>query len=433
MLSQNQRNTYFLFPPTSIDQKIRIFLGCAFFLIVAFLLIIRLSEPIEFTLQKDSDQYNQTAIHLATDHFYSLDGLQAYDEREPGYSFFLAGIYSVFGLSNRMAVFVVQAFLFFVLALVAVRAVDKELSIRIGTIFFGFLLLYPSVFHSIFSFYRESFLLSLFLLLFSLILFHLRSPSFMYSALMSIVLGLIALTNYAFFLLPFFLAGFLWFQPINKKYLLLIILIPAIFLGSWSMRNFIQTGYFRVIGEQRQSVMWYAKSEQAQYVKGFEPFLCLWSEYISRDWSGRSPACSTAGLRHRILPPIEAAEANIFNAELTHQSQQTILAHLQNYVWFSMVDIIELHLPFVNGWGRLYNLLVSGATVILFVGWGFLLRRSWQRIHILCVVFIAYTILIYGITDAMPRFLMPVIFAYMLLSSIGYASVFKKLSSNSSC
>ena len=114
--------------------------------------------------------------------------------------------------------------------------------------------------------------------------------------------------------------------------------------------------------------------------------------------------------------------------------QQKILAHLPNFLWFSVFEVLELHLPYVDGWGRDYNILAAAATVILYIGClaacvSLMRRRSrWKRDYALLAVILVYTVLVFVLTDATPRYLMPVIFCYAAFAGIGYDRLLTLLS-----
>ena len=85
-----------------------------FTLLWAVLLPTRLVDPVTVTFQSDAREYSLGAVHLLQDGMYSLDGITSTAEREPGYSFFLASVYGIFGIENRIAVYFMQGLLYLI-------------------------------------------------------------------------------------------------------------------------------------------------------------------------------------------------------------------------------------------------------------------------------------------------------------------------------
>jgi hypothetical protein len=110
--------------------------------------------------------------------------------------------------------------------------------------------------------------------------------------------------------------------------------------------------------------------------------------------------------------------------------KQEILAHPIAYLWFSVFEVLELHLPYVDGWGHLYNVLATIGSALLYIGVLAGIPTLWRdrRLWIFPVIML-YTTLVFMLTDATPRYLMPVIFCYSVLSAIGYDRLLSRLSS----
>jgi hypothetical protein len=168
-------------------------------------------------------------------------------------------------------------------------------------------------------------------------------------------------------------------------------------------------------------LQWYVRGEQSETVHGLEPLKCLYAEYVSRDWTGRDPNCSFNAVWHRKWPQgfvgVEADRA------ISTEGQAKIRAHFGSYLWFSVFEVIELHLPFVDSWGEPYNVLALLSMLVLYAGavWSLVdLRRTalW-----LFPMLIGYVTGVFALTDAIPRYLLPVIFCYAVLAGIGYDRV----------
>lgn len=394
-------------------------LGCTLFylIIVGAVMPMALNLPSSDVFVSDAASYNAGAIHLAREGLYSVDGVHAYMEREPGFSLFLSFIYRVFGEENRFGIYLTQALLYLVASILFVSQLTRLANRRAAAICLVLLVSFPAVFHTIFSVNRESFILSMWLLLSAMLLQIAHLPSWKLSVTSGVLLGWLILAYMPFLFFPFFLLPIFWLYRIPWKYIVPLFCIPFILVLGWSWRNELQNGEFRPVGDLRTTVMWYARADQAQYLRGLEPFYCLWSEYISRNWDGRSPYCSTVAIFHRKWP---GGMALGNESEIAHESQARILRYFPYYLWFSVFEILELHIPFVDGTGYLYNRLAALGSAIIYAGIfvGFL--GTFQRRYVFLWIVAFYTVAVFSLTDATPRYIMPTIFAYIALAALSY-------------
>ena len=202
-----------------------------------------------------------------------------------------------------------------------------------------------------------------------------------------------------------------------------MLILPYALTMLWGVRNLQADGHFRFIDPDRTAVMWYVRGEQAERVTAWEAPKCLWSEYISRNWTGRSDACSFNGLMHAKWPdgkPLGTETA------IGKAGQAKILAHFPNYVAFSLWEVVEFHLPYVNGWGFLYNLSAAIGSLILYVGCILGLWTVRRKEFALFWLLIGYTVAVFVLTDATPRYLMPIVFCYAVVASVGYTAAFAR-------
>ncbi len=396
-----------------------------FLLIVLLLLPGRVGVPPEQTFLDDASQYHQAAVHVAREGFFSIDGVQPYAYREPGYSVFLGMVYIVAGIGNRAAIFLAQAALLLAAALFfASQLRHIGVSSRARTLFLALLLLQPSVFHVVFFVYRECFVLALMLLLAGALLQFHYSRSWSWAVACGVALAIISLTYLSFLFLPVALIAACWAYRWQPRFALAIIVLPYALVSLWGARNYAADGRFRLIDTDRTAVMWYVRGEQAQRVTGWEPARCLWAEYISRNWDGRSDACSFNSLMHAKWPqgkPLGTEDA------IAQAGKAKIRSHFANYAWFSAWEVVEFHLPYVNGWGRLYNMLAAVGSLVLYAGCILWLPHALRRDMWLFPLIAGYTVAVFVLTDATPRYLMPVIFCYALVASVGYTEAFTRL------
>lgn len=379
----------------------------------------RLSVPPSDTFSHDPGDYTSAAVHLVKESMYSTDGTHPFFEREPGYSVFLAAVYRIFGLENRLGIFLMQG----ILTLLAILLFTSELrrhvvGERIASTVLIFFVLLPSVYHTVFSAYRENFALILVLFFAASFLRLQRSPSVSAATLSGVLLGALLLTYIPFLFFPIFLIPLAWVLPIPKRHLLAVILIPYVFIVLWSGRNFLQEGGFRIAAPERTAIMIYVRGEQAEHIRGLEPFRCLFAEYISRNWEGRSAQCSFNGVMHGLVDSGRMSTET--PAMIAAGGKAKILQFFPYYLWFSMFEVIEFHLPYVNGWGFVYNALAALSMVMLYVGCLLALPSLRRREYAIFLLLIVYCTVIFSFTDATPRYLLPIIFCYAVIGAVGY-------------
>jgi len=384
--------------------------------------------PWELVFDSDAISYSIGAKNLLLHGFYSLDGLHPFMDREPMMSFFLVPIYAVFGIENAIVFSLIQAMIFFFSAWFFCDRFSKVVGSRAAGISFLLLLSSGSVFHTIISAYRECLALTL-LLIFSGVWLG-EKRGILTSALLGLILGLVILTYYSFVFFPAFLIGVWVFQKRSLKYLSILLAVCALTVSIWGFRNASYDGRFRIIDNRRAAVMWYVRGEQAERIHGLEALKCLYAEYISRNWDGLSSACSFNGLMHQRWP--EGADQETDYSGVAFAGQAKILAHPFSFLSFSIFEILELHFPFVGGgWSRMFNEYAALTQAVL--AFGFLVGIFFIRDKRLTVfvVFILYNTAVFILTDATPRYLLPVFFCYAVIAGIGYDVLLKKLTRHS--
>lgn len=390
----------------------------SYFFLVLIVAPALFSIPLPLFLSDDA-AYSGAAMHLLKQGFYSLDGIQPYMDREPGQSVFLAFVYAVFGVENPFGVFFVQSLLLYISSFIFSKSLGARFSQRVGGIAFFLLLTSGSILHTVFAAYRECLTLSLFLLFFTLY-FSLQKRVSVYKFFVaSLLMTGIILTYYSFIYLPVVIAVVLWIERYPKKYILLFLLFTYGCISFWSYRNYSTLGHFRVISDRRAHVCFFVRGEQALNIHGWEPARCLWAEYVSRDYSTVSPSCNFNTVMHRQWPHGFDLDADY--TEYGRIGKDRILAHPLSYFQFSLFEVLELHLPYVGGgWSRFFNIYALLTQGILFAGFlcGLLNLRD-QRLWIFAIILL-YNTLFFSLTDAIPRYLLPVYCCYVAIAAVGY-------------
>lgn len=369
----------------------------------------------------DASVYNLTARNFLQHYTYTLDGTTPYFGREPGYSVFLAFIYSMFGVQNTFAVFLAQVMIGTISTFIFTRELVHWLPKPSVQIFTWLLLLYPSVWVAHMSILRESITLSLFLISGNFLLRSLRNQKSKDAIWTGVLVGILILVDAPFFLLPFFILPFLYFYKIKLRTLCIITISCIVILLPWTVRNYTLTGSTCIAGCNRADLQWAVRGIQAKDLRGMEPMYCLYSEYISRNYDNRSPSCGFNAVMHRIFPTGFTGSAA--DAKLGAEGKQLIKENFVWYAWHSLFEVVELHLPNVNSWGFVYNSWLALYTCFVF--FGILLGiRHFYTIYWLLLAIVIYTIGIYTLSDAIPRYLIPILFCYCIFSSIGYYTYF---------
>lgn len=413
-----------LLSPVMLSRKILLTGALLYGALFALLLPTRLGDPLDLTFSSDASEYNAGAVHLLSSLMYSLDGMTPSVEREPGMSAFLAFVYFFFGLENRLAVFVVQGVLYLLAVMAFVHQLDRHFTPRVAHIACFLLLFLPPAFHAQLSVYREGLALSLFLLFSSALLALLRQRSLRTAVAAGLLLGALILTYIPFLFLPLFIFPLLLLWKVRRQCIGTVLLLSVGIVLFWGARNFLEDGRFRMTGNFRTTAMLYARGEQAEHLRGLKPFRCLLAEYVTRDWSALPLTCSTNYLINTRWPGrIPTGE----EATIARESAQKLFSFFPHYLWFSLFEILELHLPFVDGWGRLYNILTTFSTILLYLGCALAFPEILKREHAIFLFFILYSTLVFALTDATPRYLVPTLFAYAALASIGYSRVLPRL------
>ncbi len=386
------------------------------------------SLPTSETISGDGAVYSTLAENIIKTGGYTWEG-QPFFEREPGMPVFLAGVYSIFGLQNGMAAFLIQALLYLAAVVVFCRVTRPSIGDSATYITAAVLLLSPLIFKVTFSLYRESLALSLFLFVTSALITWIRTRKIQFAALSGALLGCAILVYAPLLLLPIFLLPFFFFLKLKWQHIALFLCAVAIACAPWVVRNIQLQGSPCFTGCYRNVLQWYVRAEQSEQLFGLEPLRCLHAEYISRDWSERSPYCSFNAVWHMKWP--EGFVGVPADAEVTKVSQQKILANFPNYLWISLFEIIEFHIPFVGAFGgTTLNLAISLGMLITYIGcacWLLFLvlhRRRPSVLETLLILIMAYSIALFALTDATPRYLVPLFFCYAVLSGIGFDQLF---------
>ncbi|MEQ1849567.1 MAG: glycosyltransferase family 39 protein [Candidatus Peribacteraceae bacterium] len=385
--------------------------------------------PYQYFFTNDAFHYSQGAINLLTQGLYSIDGIHAFLEREPGMSFFLAVTYGLFGIENIFALLLVQIVALYIAAALLAKELYRWYGQTIAAVSFALILTSGSIAHALFTANREALTTILTMLIVTLFLRAVRTRRLMHWLILAIPLAYAVLTYFPILLLPFGIAVLFSVRPGYRVGVMITLFVMSGLVSLWALRNATIDGNFRVIANQRTAVMWYVRGEQAERVHGLEPLRCLYAEYVTRNWNGRSDACSFNGLMHRKWP--DGFDYSLDMSDIAKSGQAKIMQNISSYLNFSLFEIVELHIPFVGGgMSRLFNVYAALTHLLLFIGCAIGLCTLRREYRWLWLMPIAYNIAVYILTDATPRYLVPFLPLYAVLAAFGYDVLLRRFRPN---
>lgn len=386
--------------------------------LIVLVLLVRMTagKPVK-PFDNDAAAYSAGAKNVSERGMFSFDGIRPTDEREPGYSFFLAPIYLLFGPENLPAIGLIQAGLHLLAVLLFARALRTILPPPAPAIAGAFLLLSPSIMRIVLTPYRESLALTLFLLCASLFLSFADRPTWPKAAGMGLALACLLMTEAPLLLFPILLAVLFFIQRLPKRFLAPILLIPLTAAALWAGRNLATQGRFEFIGPYHTASLLMTRAEQARTFALADPPRCLWNEYITRDLKNQNPDCYIR---------FAAGGADAMRKTIS-ESKSVLLRALPMTAWLTLFGAVEFHLPYV-GWGRLYNIAETLATLALYGGILLSIRRIWRRDLAFFLAALLFNAAISAALLGLPRFRMVTFFAYAVLAGVGYARVFLRSS-----
>lgn len=384
--------------------------------IILVILLVRLVSGGPYKpFNNDAAAYSAGAKNISEQGLYSFDGVHPTDDREPGYSFFLAPIYLLFGQENLPVIAVIQAGLYLLVVLFFLRELRLRLSPSVAGVTSVFLLLSPSIFNIVMTPYRESLSLSLLLCTVALYLSFARKPSWPKAWGMGLLSAALLLTNAPFLLFPLCLTAVFFIERLPKRFLVPILLIPLIATALWMGRNKIELGRFEFVGPFHTASFLNTRALQVQTFSYADPARCLWREYITRNLSIQNPYCY-----------VQFVKGGDDVYRQTMQKSEGILFHsLPMFAWVALFGAIEFHFPYVTGWGHFYNIAEACATFILSLGVLLSIPFIWKRRLMIFIVPLLYNAALFALLTGLPRFRMVTFFAYAVLASVGYVHLFR--------
>ena len=382
---------------------------------------------------KDAASYSAYAANLALGNGYFADEAASAAWREPGYPFFVAMFYKLFGIENVLAVCFVQAILLGLLGFIIYKIFERAEYWRYGLVagicvsglpFYGFYT------HEILSEFLFAFFLGVIFFICAHILAVRGSCSWYWYAFLGAACGYASLVRFQFvFFLPFIILVFFVCTRAKPAHLWRNIAIAIItmisILSLWALYVQQNTGVFAVT-EGRQSEMLYIRGERAKLSYG------QLTQYL-HDWIWRS---ISGGEGTKLLYDYEFK--NLYkqyhlkatSPETTEQVKReniaAILSHPGHFLYGSFIEAIKLvyiEHDYSDSTNRYFR---AGLYVLIY---GFFLfgiiqllrfrKAALSGLGALALLMIAYNFLVLTMLDTIPRYNTPYLMFYIVVGFIG--------------
>ena len=238
-------------------------------------------------------------------------------------------------------------------------------------------------------------------------------------------MGYLIITYMSFMFFPLFILPALFFLRFRPTHIALLVIIPFFFLLAWGGRNALQSEW-QLLNPSRAAATWGMRAIHAELQDPLDPLRCIWVEYVSRDLSQAPDRIC----RPENMLPVEwmTAFPNTIAGSRTLQKEahRRIFKNFPMYLWGTLIWSMEFHFPFLNGWGRFYNILACIGAIIIYTGCLISLvriKKLWRHEYWLFLFPIFYGTALFSLTLALPRYRMPILFCYVTIAAIGYSSL----------
>jgi 4-amino-4-deoxy-L-arabinose transferase-like glycosyltransferase len=236
---------------TALAKKVIFILSLAFLLRCYFIFIYP-----QFPIVSDAGQYDSLGWNLARGNGFVDTIGKAELSKPPGYPFFLAAIYRVFGHSYNHVRFFQLLFSIFtlLLAFLIAKYIFGEGTALLSLLIASF---YPPFLSYNGILYAET-LFTFFILLFIYLFIHeIKQKKWQIPVILGVISGYAVLLREEFI---FILFGYLFLAIAhsreNLKKIILIILIAMLVIVPWTIRNYKVTGRFALVSSQSGIVLW---------------------------------------------------------------------------------------------------------------------------------------------------------------------------------
>lgn len=384
-------------------------------------------------LEKDAGQYYAYAMNIAQGHGFTMDGTHFSNFREPGYPYFIAALFLVFGIGNIFAVLFAQTVLLGVLGFFVYRAFASIGERRIGYVAGLCTALLPSYglnAHFVATELPFAFLLGAIFLSGADIIIK-RREWWGWYALFGLLCGSATLvrTQFALFL-PFLIVVALLVPRFRSWHFLRHALVALCFfavpIGSWIAAVHQQNGTY-AITTGRPEVSLYARAVHAQMsYAGLTHYMVAW---IRRSVTGGEGDAvlddGPLGVQWGKMATTTAATEAIKKWSIA-----TILANPGHYLYDSLTQTIRLFYIEHDYSDSLNRYVRAGIYLFIYGFFFFGLSEVWRArknvtdgvtLALLSMLFILYNTLVLIPFFAIPRYNTPYLFLFLITGFSGIA------------
>ncbi|OGE79928.1 MAG: hypothetical protein A2826_00050 [Candidatus Doudnabacteria bacterium RIFCSPHIGHO2_01_FULL_43_23] len=402
-----------------------------------------------FPPQGDGLHYSNVAASLSSDGSFSESGKPT-ARRDPGYVFFLSGVYKIFGVNY--AVVRVFQILFFCGISVLIYFLTRE-------IFFDERLaktaaLLTALFYPLASyaglFFTELLFTFIFLISIFCFLRGYKSQRKIFFVISGLCLGYAILTkSYLIYFPFFFLAIFLYSHRASMKkfalHLAIFSVCVALVVVPWTVRNKAQFGSFTV--SQKEGPVLFFAIQRLKIRTGDLPKVLVanilgdfFAQRIFGSYNRQEVEEGDFGTKLTELSNQGLGEQQI-NAELSKISKKEIRTHPLRYLLVVVpIEFLKLHtpiFPFESAQGlfsdesRHQNIPETAKALVILtvrtiywlffalVIYGIIKSRSYNRELVFVYTAMFYTIGVYSLLHGIPRYLLPIYPLYIIFFSYG--------------
>lgn len=406
--------------------------------------------------QSDGAYYNEVANNLLNNEGFTYKENRAIVA--PGYPFFIAGSYLLFGQDNHAAVRIVQIILFIISVYLIYRISSRMFNKKIAFLS-SFLM---SVFYvfplSANKFNRETLMMFLLILL-VFFLYRVSSETKTRDLILSgLILGFLVLTNgiAQFLFIPIFLLFLFVFKKASFKknliFVLLFLILYFIVVGSWQVYNQITSGEHSIA--PRDGYMLYFKSGKIETIveKNY------WGHFIGHAFGYYFSESLYPGIDNQAFQKTSRADLTVkklressmdtaeINKTLRAEALDKIMSQPHKYFLVTVLNLLNLNSPLipygnppVNNWllytfaeGRhseipsfiktsaLLTFRVLWYAFLFFVIYGMakIIKKDLRRIAVIGLIAVYFNFF-YSAVHGIPRYSIPIYPFYFILFSVG--------------
>lgn len=406
------------------------------FLILSPLVFVFAHLPY-LVIVKDGLEYSNYAVSMMQGHGYTQDGHTFTTVREPGYPIFLAIVFSVFGLGNGEALFIVQLLILGLMGWLIYKLFKRLEHPYIG-IFAGFMISHLPSYAIVANDVASEAIFTIFItccfLICAQVVQKARAAPLHLFLWLGIFTGCGTLIRAQFLLfLPFLIFWYLvfnrpWDVEIAKRAGIAFVAFLLI-VGSWVLYVHHKNGHY-AITESRLELLLFTRAMRAELSYG------QITEY-GKEWIARSIHGGTGNYPMLNMYEFKNTQDYIYprlvkndeqRQELKQWSINTILENPGHFLYGNIIEtmkLLYLHHDYTDTFNRYFRAGFFVAVYALFLfGLGSLFLRGSQELKLISVVallFIVYNILILSSLDDIPRYNIPYLQFYFIIGTVGLA------------